>query len=74
VKKWYPTLRRGRDECVEVLVEAGASLEAVDARGSTPLHAAAAGGHEDIVEYLLQKDADPTVGALYKLNAVAVAP
>ena len=35
------------------------SLDSADLKGSFPLHAAAAGGREEIVEFLLEHGADP---------------
>ena len=35
----------GDDECVDLLLKAGADVDAADARGATALLAAAAGGH-----------------------------
>ncbi|CEP01142.1 Ankyrin repeat domain-containing protein [Plasmodiophora brassicae] len=43
---------------VELLIGHGANVSALDARGSTPLHAAAEFGRTDIVEVLLDNGAD----------------
>ena len=52
--------RKGREEVVEVLVEAGARPGSCGSERVDPLHAAAAGGREEIVEFLLENGADPT--------------
>lgn len=44
---------------VRILVEAGADINKPCEHGRTALHMAAAWGHLDIVEYLLEKGADP---------------
>ncbi|CAM9809978.1 unnamed protein product [Ascophyllum nodosum] len=44
---------------VECLVEAGASIEAQNAHGNTPLHSAAATGTLEVMTYLLHRSADP---------------
>lgn len=49
-------------ENVKRLVEAGASLETMGDYDGTPLANASALGRKDIVEYLLQVGADPTLG------------
>jgi ankyrin repeat protein len=50
----------GSLEAVGVLVEAGADVNARDARGRTVLHAAAARGYGDVVRYLAANGADLT--------------
>ena len=39
------------DEMLELLLERGANIEAVDNEGWTPLHAAASAGNVDIARY-----------------------
>lgn len=41
------------DEMVELLLERGANIEAVDNEGWTPLHAAASAGNVDIARYII---------------------
>ena len=48
-----------------VLVEAGASVHAVDKGRQTPLHAAAFYGHADVARYLLDNHADPDARDLF---------
>jgi ankyrin repeat protein len=43
---------------VQLLVEHGAWLEAVDEEGDTPLHFAVREGHAEVVEWLLSSGAD----------------
>lgn len=43
----------GQVECIKLLLERGADIEAVDVDGDTPLHWAAFRGHTDAIEYLL---------------------
>ncbi|KAM7464211.1 hypothetical protein LguiA_032332 [Lonicera macranthoides] len=45
--------------CVQLLVERGASLEAMDEDGAIPLHDACAGGFVDIVQFLITSANDP---------------
>jgi len=49
----------GTDD-VARLLEEGASLDAQDEYGDTPLHDAASGGKEDVVKLLLAAGADPS--------------
>jgi ankyrin repeat protein len=42
----------------QVLLDAGADVNARDARGRTALHAAAAQGYNDVVKYLVERGAD----------------
>lgn len=48
----------GRDECVRVLVEAKADLNATDMHGATPLMKAVISKHNNIVEALVKAGAD----------------
>ncbi len=48
---------------VRVLVEAGAEVNRQCEHGRTALHMASAWGHLDVVEYLLDQGADPTIRA-----------
>ena len=45
-------------EVVEALLRAGARMDVVDSRGRTPLAAAAASGHTDMVRLLVARGAD----------------
>uniref|UniRef100_A0A7S0AW07 Uncharacterized protein n=1 Tax=Pyrodinium bahamense TaxID=73915 RepID=A0A7S0AW07_9DINO len=49
----------GRTAAATLLVESGANIHAVDLSGNTALHYAAGYGFEELVEYLLSRQADP---------------
>ena len=49
----------GAADCVRVLLAHGADSDAINARGSAPLHLAAAHGHATIVRQLLEAGASP---------------
>ncbi|VVC35473.1 Hypothetical protein CINCED_3A004169 [Cinara cedri] len=51
----------GRSDIVELLLAAGASIQAHDEGGLNPLHNACSFGHDDVVALLLQAGADPNV-------------
>jgi ankyrin repeat protein len=53
-----PSIGNQRKEIVELLIAAGADVNAKDEGGQTPLHKAASGGHKEIVELLIAKGAD----------------
>lgn len=48
----------GSSEIVELLIQRGCNVNAIDQNNSTPLHYACIGGHSDVVEILLSADAD----------------
>lgn len=48
----------GHLEVVKLLVSQGSDKSCKDKRGYTPLHAAAASGHVDVVKYLLRNGAE----------------
>lgn len=52
---------QGHARIIELLVEAGADVNARDALGRTPLMAAALGDHTEALESLLKAGADPTL-------------
>ena len=49
--------RRGHEEIAEMLINAGANVNAQDKNGCTPLYRACVYGHEEVVEMLLEKGA-----------------
>ena len=55
---------KGYMPVVMALVEAGADVNARDARGFTPLHHASYMGHEKVEAYLLKKGANPDIKGL----------
>lgn len=66
---------RGHEEVVQVLIAAGADLEATGTDGQTPLHLAAQKKHEHIVKMLLKAGAqlesgeqDPVLALLNERN------
>ena len=62
----HSAVSRGNIERVRMLVERGADLNAEGMYGRTPLYYAALCGQSNIVDYLLDKGADPTKGASWK--------
>ncbi|XP_028332223.1 ankyrin repeat and SOCS box protein 3 isoform X2 [Gouania willdenowi] len=51
--------QHGQRECLEILINAGADVNAAAADLANPLFIASQGGHESCVELLLDHDADP---------------
>lgn len=49
---------------VKLLVSQGSDKSCKDKRGYTPLHAAAASGHVDVVKYLLRNGAEVSVSLM----------
>jgi uncharacterized protein len=69
-EKWLPlggltplefAARDGCVDCIPVLVEAGADINAADQDGITPLLSAIINGHYDAAGVLLEKGADPNI-------------
>lgn len=60
-KNIFEAARQGDLEAVKAFEAKNQSIVSLDAFGSTPLHHAAAGGHENVVEYLLDRGADPNL-------------
>jgi ankyrin repeat protein len=61
-------------DAVRLLIEYGADVEAFSLRESTPLAAAVRTGHTVMVEFFLQKNADPNIGGeLFGAPLVAIA-
>ncbi|HPC82764.1 MAG TPA: ankyrin repeat domain-containing protein [Thermoanaerobaculaceae bacterium] len=53
-----PVMLRRALECARALLAAGAPIDAVDGRGATPLHGAAAAGLFDLIKLLVERGAD----------------
>ena len=53
--------QRGKKECVELLIDKGADINAQNNFGWTPLHIAARNGQKDIVELLIANGADVNI-------------
>eukprot|EP01087_Luapelamoeba_hula_P016414 TRINITY_DN5048_c0_g1_i4.p1 TRINITY_DN5048_c0_g1~~TRINITY_DN5048_c0_g1_i4.p1 ORF type:complete len:337 (+),score=33.35 TRINITY_DN5048_c0_g1_i4:22-1032(+) len=53
--------RQGSRSVTAFLLDAGLNINQVDNLGQTPLMAAAEGGHEALVEYIVSKGADPLI-------------
>jgi ankyrin repeat protein len=69
-EKWLPlggltvlefAARQGCVDCVPVLVQAGADINAVDQDGITPLLSAMINGHYDVANVLIEKGANPNI-------------
>ncbi|KAL6046305.1 Ankyrin repeat domain-containing protein 53 [Balamuthia mandrillaris] len=56
---------QGNPAIVARLIDNGADINALDGKGSTPLHLAAANGHLECVKVLLDRHADPNVEEPY---------
>jgi ankyrin repeat protein len=65
--------KHGRAEVIQVLLRAGAAIDAVDGGDSTPLLLAAKHGHPAAVELLLQAGAEPNGSTAWRPNALVVA-
>lgn len=61
-------------EIAHVLIEAGADVNKQCEHGRTALHMAAAWGHADVAELLLESGADPTIADDEGLTPPGVAP
>jgi ankyrin repeat protein len=64
--------KSGNDECVKILIEAGADMKAVDDYGTTVLIAAAASGNERSVRLLLEAGAGKTINATNNWGSTAL--
>ena len=51
----------GNKNVMQLLLDRGAELNAVDQDGWTPLHGATLHGHKDVVQLLLERGADPNI-------------
>jgi len=69
-EKWLPlggltvlafAAREGCVDCIPVLLDGGAQINAVDEDGISPLLAAIINGHYDVAGLLLEKGADPNI-------------
>lgn len=57
----HQTALDGNLECAVALVQSGAHVNCVDCENCTPLHAAVMQRHPDLVRFLLENGADPTI-------------
>lgn len=53
--------RMGNQKILEILLQNGADINAVDGEGRTALHYGAQSGHEEVVRALLKQKADPSI-------------
>jgi ankyrin repeat protein len=69
-EKWLPlgglnvlefAARQGCVDCIPVLLQAGADINAVDQDGITPLLSAMINGHYDVANVLIEKGANPNI-------------
>lgn len=69
-EKWLPlgglsviefAARQGCVDCIPVLLQAGAEINAVDQDGITPLLSAMINGHYDVANVLIEKGANPDI-------------
>ena len=61
-ERWTPlhyAASSGDKAIAELLLKAGATVNARDTNGATPLHFAVSNGHQELAELLLAHDADP---------------
>ena len=63
-----PAAENGHLECVKVLLEKGADVDAVNKYGRTPLHVAAFQGHLESVKLLLAANANPNAADKYGIT------
>jgi ankyrin repeat protein len=64
----------GRFQLVELLIDRGASMDAQDDQGRTPLHCAAANKHGDIARFLIASGCDHTLADSEGKKGAEVAP
>lgn len=64
----HAAVSRGLDDCIEILVTAGAKIDALDERGQTPLLIAAENGNVGPTLLLLNKGADMNVKGRSRLT------
>ena len=57
----FEAAQQGDLSALEAFIAKNQSIVSLDALGSTPLHHAAAGGHEQVAEFLLDRGADPNL-------------
>lgn len=62
---------QGAISVVQQLVEAGYSVDAIDAKGKTALHYAVSAGHENIARYLVANGADVNRQDVWGLTVLA---
>src|SRR5262249_25795870 len=73
LRDWRQAAIDGDGAGLARLLEAGAAINGRDGKGQTALMLAARRGHQDAVDLLLQRGADPDVAAKYGLTALMLA-
>jgi ankyrin repeat protein len=66
----YAASWNGHSQVVQLLLAAGAKVDATAGSGQTPLHAASSNGHSQVVQLLLQKGANPQLRSRSGLTAL----
>ncbi|MEO8290047.1 MAG: ankyrin repeat domain-containing protein [Gaiellaceae bacterium] len=74
VQPLHSAAATGRVECAQLLLAAGADVNARQAGGFTPLHSAAQSGNEELTQVLLDAGADPAAKTDDGKTAADLAP
>lgn len=72
-KEWENAIESGKMDQVPILLDSGASIDALDRYGQTAIMKAAHGGHTEVVRLLIERGADLNHTAKFGLSALMLA-